>query len=564
MRKFLFVLLTLPVIGLVTWYVVRSTEDADILEPSATQQPTLAEAPAPGQDPLPPHWTMLVQPSYEHIIGFQGGVAIVMNGSWEDGVFGLIDINGEFILPMRYQHIAHFYEEGIFAARYNDKWRFVDITGETIIELEYEWVNGFANDVAVVTSGGLSSAINIRTGEVILPMEYMWISIFNDRLDATKGEGWEHSRQYLFDLQGNEIALGFNFISRFSHGFAAAAVGQNRQDARWGIINEAGEVIIPPEYLHAAVLDENHFALGVSVTETIILNRDNYMVVPESFQFTSYLWDGMVYVQGGPLDSPQHTAGVLCLRTRSMLVPTGIYDWIHHFDTNGLAVAGMGNWGYDRTAGILDTLTGEWHVPPGQFSSIAPQVNYDLAVVAVGFDAQRREGVMELSTGRVLIEPEYHIVQILSQDLLSLGTGDGQWRIVDRSAQPITEDTFAITRMFADDLIVVATGEVSDMGLFVGSFGIINKHGEIVLPKEYSHIGWGDGPLAIINKGGTPSFVSQGDTPVTGGKWGFINQAGQVVIPAAMEFDSVSTFYGTSNLMAVQQDGLVGVIRVEY
>lgn len=76
-----------------------------------------------------------------------------------------------------------------------------------------------------------------------------------------------------------------------------------------------------------------------------------------------------------------------------------------------------------------------------------------------------------------------------------------------------------------------------------GKIGFVNEDGEKVIAAQYEYVGWFEDGLAEFNIGGELLPVSPGDQEHIawhGGKWGFINHKGEIVIEA--QYDEVAPF----------------------
>jgi hypothetical protein len=96
----------------------------------------------------------------------------------------------------------------------------------------------------------------------------------------------------------------------------------------------------------------------------------------------------------------------------------------------------------------------------------------------------------------------------------------------------------------------LATAQIADTELSPrqggGKFGLIDRHGKVILTNEYDEILGFSHNRARVNKGGT--FQTN---RVEGGQWGYINKQGEEIIP--LQYDQA--WYFTEGLAAVQKDG---------
>jgi len=103
--------------------------------------------------------------------------------------------------------------------------------------------------------------------------------------------------------------------------------------------------------------------------------------------------------------------------------------------------------------------------------------------------------------------------------------------------------------------------------------GVINSDGEIVLPIVYTYVGQFfhtpgfSTDFAPVNIGAelvwdnsVESYWGWGDYALIGGKWGFIDTSGNLIIPAELEYDLVYPI--VDGMAAVRRDGKWGFVAV--
>jgi len=189
-----------------------------------------------------------------------------------DGKFGLIDINGNVIVPPIYSKIGYFSDGMAWVIKY-DKFGYIDHTGELVIPLifdayfdNYKWFGedmceyvswnsfNFRDGRALVRVDGKAGFID-KTGVLVIPAIYdalfwhgEWGSylprFYNNHVVIRK-----NGMHGILDRYGNVVMpfeydrIGDNFDSTFS-GFPLRA----SRGGYWGFVNEYGEEIIPFEF----------------------------------------------------------------------------------------------------------------------------------------------------------------------------------------------------------------------------------------------------------------------------------------------------------------------------
>ena len=167
----------------------------------ATMVPTATSA--AGTDELEIRWLdEFVWPHYSFFPKAENGWLFpVFN---EDEKCGLMNLDGEIILPLEYDSVSEFSENLTRIEKYG-KYGFVNTMGEIVVPLIYDYIGALSNDLAAVEKDGKWGFVNAN-GEIVIPLEY------DDVYD-------------------------------FSEGLGAVYKG-----GKWGVVNTKGEVVLPVEY----------------------------------------------------------------------------------------------------------------------------------------------------------------------------------------------------------------------------------------------------------------------------------------------------------------------------
>ncbi|MDB5387014.1 MAG: hypothetical protein JWM11_2660 [Planctomycetaceae bacterium] len=186
--------------------------------------------------------------------------------------WGLVDLNGNTVLPLHYDFVNQVSENGIVAVRNSGVAHYIYLdgtsavpgefdralpfywgtavvqqdglygvineAGEWIVECQYERLSRFNSDLAAVRLNDRFGYIN-RKGEVVVPL------VYKDAQDIHEGLGW------LQDLNGNwgcvdtagKVRIPFKYqeVERFGESLAFV-VGSDHT----GFINSSGELVIEP------------------------------------------------------------------------------------------------------------------------------------------------------------------------------------------------------------------------------------------------------------------------------------------------------------------------------
>ena len=107
----------------------------------------------------------LFKPVYKFIRPFLNGYSSVLNVYNKSGV---IDKNGEVVIPFEYENI-HYFQEGLLAVSKKRLWGFLDSKSNVVIPFQFDEVHGgFKNGYCIVTKGKYKGIID-KTGKTVIP-----------------------------------------------------------------------------------------------------------------------------------------------------------------------------------------------------------------------------------------------------------------------------------------------------------------------------------------------------------------------------------------------------------
>ena len=520
----------------------------------------------------------IVPPKYDMVRDFHNGYAVVMIGNvwsdelkrWESGFYGLIDKAGTLVLPLIYDHIEGVViinDIALVSAVYDGKCGIVNLHGEEVLPFIYARLSirygmAFAsygegdNRTAglfcltaneFIVPKGIYFAINhlasegrawvtlgpenewrwgvidINSGELLTPMVYVsraGLGLFINGLARVHRDTDDGIKSGLLDINGNEIT---EFIYDNISGLRNNVIEVSR-NGKWGLIDTEGNYVVEPTFDSAQSLHR------------YVRRRDfRYFPAPHMYGGADGIYDNFAIVRNNLL------TGILNLETGEYIVPSGYM----HFYTmlgNGLVLASKGTRGDDYKMGIIDVRTG---------SIVADFIYNDMSW-----------RIYEDEVIRFLYGAEWELRDWDGTEWY--GLLGGRWGLMDLHGNEITSALYSSIRHLISDLFIVSYGNGN---------GIINTSGEIVLPIEYTHIGsfWHshgyDIALAPVNIGAqwvwslnVESYEGFGGYALTGGKWGFIDISGNLVVPAELEYDYVNSV--VDGMAAVMRDGKWGFIAV--
>lgn len=161
----------------------------------------------------------------------------------KDGQFGLIDLEGNVIIPFIYESIV-MSTVNAYSVSVNGKWGFIT-----------------------------------KSNQILIPIVYDLISDFIENLCAVKKD----NKWGFIDLL-NQVVIPFIYdgCTDFKSGLASVV-----KDNKWGIINKKNELIIDFQYEYLTPVDENFITFGkatdLKVERPDILAYFSYIISPENF-----------------------------------------------------------------------------------------------------------------------------------------------------------------------------------------------------------------------------------------------------------------------------------------
>jgi hypothetical protein len=239
--------------------------------------------------------TVAIQPVFETAHDFQNGWARVQSGR----KYGVIDVNGDWVLPARYDFLQSFgREEQITAFQEGQSWGFVDRGGEVVLEPRF---------------------LDAReTHQGITPVQ------------IEKGDEWLWG---LVDFRGE-----WTVPPRFSN--CAVSFGEGgsiavEYDGNWGVVDAAGEWTIPPKYTSANAFCEGLSRVYVGGERDAdywladgkfgYVDREDQLVIPPAYDDAFDFCDGVARVF--LLDNDTAEAREDELRKSGWIDRSGRYIW---------------------------------------------------------------------------------------------------------------------------------------------------------------------------------------------------------------------------------------------
>ncbi len=204
---------------------------------------------------------IVVSPSVSPIFWYEQYGDGMISKKGENGLFGFVDLAGEWVIPPAYDTALSF-REGLAPVKKGKRWGYIDKSGAVVIDFKFRRVSRFSHGAALVRSGSKYGVID-RTGRWITKPQFEkyyepWSNLIGVQKDGKVG---------FIDTRGN-IAIDFQFpplkaesLYRFrpySFNKERASVVLSEANREFGFIDESGKV------LFRIVGYEDYFIKGAS------------------------------------------------------------------------------------------------------------------------------------------------------------------------------------------------------------------------------------------------------------------------------------------------------------
>lgn len=331
----------------------------------------------------------------------------------------------------------------------------------------------------------------------------------------------------------------------------------------YGLIDLHQNIIIPPVYGHIEHFDSGVAKVKMHEGEYYYINEKNETVISaEEFYIPWGLYEKGIINRGKTSEKKLITVGTMEKENRKWgfcdtegnVVIDLVYEDISAF-SNGLALA--------RKDGLYGYIDESGNVAIPFCYSSARSFEGDVAKVAI----DKQSFVID-RTGREIIKPGYDFINLYWGGLSAV-LQDDKWGVFDSTGKQIVPFIYdGFTAYNCDGYAEV----VKD-----GKHGLIDKDGKLVIPMEYEYAGFFNNGFAEIQiKKRNKGFISKQGKILAGfssvlfgfseglaavkkkGKWGFIDEDGNEVIPP--QYIDTSEF-SNGIVRVMNEDGKCGYVN---
>ena len=259
---------------------------------------------------------VICEPIYDHIVYVAHNlIKVGMDGKdyesyedyyWEDGErydftnyneysiinWGLVDNNGNEILPIEYRAIADKVINGLVEIRSNKKLGYVDITGRILLEPTYKSIGDFIDGYAVVSKtsyyydeegrdreravyGVINSHFNEIIPCVFASLEY---EVETGRFKTDVGYKTIDGR-YVAEVDGKELLVDkkYKYCKPFNE-TCAIAVHVSDGHVKYGLIDKKSNDILPPIFTRLDCVMDELFKFKINELYGLVTSKGNIIL----------------------------------------------------------------------------------------------------------------------------------------------------------------------------------------------------------------------------------------------------------------------------------------------
>lgn len=523
---------------------------------------------------------MVIQPAYDMVNDFWGGLAAVANGEWLTdpyggshftGKWGFIDKTGKTVIEMKYDTV----DEALLGTDKDtwitivgniagqDEWGIynyglIDKTGKVLLPLEYSYVRNIAGeaDLLEISKGtdydNRKCGVADFTGKVVIPMAYDGISTldYNDNslLRAYVRDEDYNSTYTLFDAAGKKLIDGYSSIEKLTDTLVKVTTAGDWSERKQGVFDLTGKVVLPAVYESIYPSGDGKF---LQVEQGDYPNRTYSVLDLTGKEIISTSSDTLT-ISGGVIavynDAAKSydvfdAAGSKLFTLDNVQSPYNL----GRFSEDGLAPYAPDG---DK-CGFIDK-TGTLVIPAEYSRSAYYYSDYDFSGGLIRVEKDGKEGVID-KTGKTVLPLEY--------DSIQLG-GRGN----DIPEGFITAGDYSHTGLYAADGTMIVAPEYSSFYFIPGSDGeyvaiqasryvdgkymgsLFTLTGKPLLSRQYDNAYISDDMILFsmyvegFDRYGEPKRL-----------FGACSLDGTEVIP--VEYDSIDIY---DNIIYAEKDGLYG------
>ncbi|MCL1998852.1 MAG: WG repeat-containing protein [Turicibacter sp.] len=398
---------------------------------------------------------------------------------------------------------------------------------------------------------GVTAVVSVLFGLLIIGGLYFFMSPDED----SYAEAEEFEENEIYEAEEAVVSTYYSWrlaiepiyaqVSDFKNGLAIAYIAVDGQNFLWGMINEAGEEVVP-------------FIYSTNSPDLVSHNFMNYRYIPANLE--GY-W-GVIDDRGQVVLPFVHAVDTFDIAQEERMILTfthtayGIFTLID-IETGNEIISAEDNFRISfpqfgrmiivdmssefgdplAQTGVMDIRTAEIILPTVHRNIF---IHENIAIIQL---SSGEWGAVNLDTGVQIVAPEYDEIQIVSPDLIFV-RADGLWGIYNQFGKLTAENRFSSIRGIVnfvedgDNTFMAGASIQDEMGN--EQWGIIDIYGTEVLPFIHDQIGWSIlGDSIVVSMGSLPHMLHGVASTIDG----------SLVVPII--YDSIMGLAGSANHVAV-------------
>lgn len=297
---------------------------------------------------------------YDDAYFFVDGLAVVAKEEGYRKSYGVINTKGEVVAPFKYCSIDDFNKGvSIVAVSENNnddvKYGLINTSGEEILPCEYDDIKNFDNNLFLIRKGYWLDAtfglVNMR-GQIVLPCEYKEIEAFKNGTSRVRKSDGSKDKYGIIDESGElVVSCEYDFIGNIHEGLyeLQKEVGDRN---KYGIFNSKDQLMLPCEYDYIGQFENGYIKLYKSIKDGYLdkvglVNAEGKFILPCEYGDVFVCNNGLAIIQKGELDVARF--GVIN-NSGEIIVPCKYYE-IRRFYEDFAVVRINDKWGLINTQG---------------------------------------------------------------------------------------------------------------------------------------------------------------------------------------------------------------------
>lgn len=495
----------------------------------------------------------ILPPIYEELYNTHTHLLKVRSG----GLWGLIDTIGTEIATPRYEQVSSLKKVG-FKVQLGKKWGILDKNGKEIVPPTYNAIGNVRQSMVPVQLRSQWGLIDTCGQEIIIP-KYKYNEIISIHSSFYNMNYQDSLATFLLThgtYQNNQI--GYDMVPKMEgFVFNGSTIGGFQSGNHWGLVNNKGEITVPPKYDGIAYSSQENLVRVRWNGKYGYIDTSGVVRIPTQFNQLGSFRKGLIAFQEEDKWGWLDTSGIVIIPPKYDRVgnfSSGMatfeqntkwgfvnrigqevclpkYDQIDYF-RYGLAAVKVGDkWGFVNRYGqevikpsydkvgrcnvVKGAVTVQWRNKWGLFDSTG------MEILPVDYDhiGNGRSGMTKMRKGNKwgfanihgsIIAPSYDEVKDFHEDLAAFKS-DTLWGFIDKVGREVIPAQYHAVKHFVDGVAQV---------MLAGKWGIVDTAGTTVVPFKYG---------GMNDYGESRSIVRLDD------KWGAIDQYGKEVIPCKHE-----------------------------